>query len=139
DAAVRGTVPHPLLPERTGRVPDHVPLAERWAAALTGPDATVAREPGDDPGPLAAELDAWAAAARRPSGPLKACFRLAGPPEDAPGGPWSVDFAVQGTHAPSLYVTAAAIWAGEAPSVTDAAETLLTGLGRALRLYPELA
>jgi SNF2 family DNA or RNA helicase len=139
DAAVRGIVPHPLLPERTGRVPDRLPLAERWAAALTGPDPAVAREPGDDPAALAAALDDWAAAASRPSGPLRVCFRLAEPPEDDPGGPWSVQFALQGTDDPSLYVPAAAIWTGEVTSVADAEETLLAGLGRALRLYPRIA
>ena len=139
DAAVRGIVPHPLLAERTGRVPDRLPLAERWAAALTGPDPAVAREPGDDPASLASALDAWAAAARRPSGPLRVCFRLTEPPEDDPGGPWTVQFALQGTDDPSLYVPAAAIWTGEVTSVADAEETLLAGLGRALRLYPGIA
>jgi SNF2 family DNA or RNA helicase len=139
DAAVRGIVPHPLLPERTGRVPDRLPLAERWTAALTGPDPSVAREPGDDPDTLAAALDDWAAAARRPSGPLRVCFRLTEPPEEDPGGPWTVQFALQGTDDPSLYVPAAAIWTGEVTSVADAEETLLAGLGRALRLYPRIA
>jgi SNF2 family DNA or RNA helicase len=143
DAAVRGVVPHPLLPERTGRVPDRLPLTERWAAALTGPDPTVPREPGDDPDALAAELDAWAAAARRSTGPLRVCFRLVEPPapdgETAAQEPWTVEFAVQGTDDPSLYVPAAALWTGEVTSVPNAEETLLTGLGRALRLYPDVA
>ncbi|QFG25250.1 DEAD/DEAH box helicase [Actinomadura sp. WMMB 499] len=149
DTAVRGTVPHPLLPHRRGRAPDRLPLAERWVAALTGPSAEVARETRDDPDALIAELDAWAAAARRPSGPLRVCFRLAepgadeyetgearGPRED---GSWRVEFALQGTDDPSLYVPASLVWAGEAPSIADAEETLLTGLGRALRLFPDLA
>ncbi|MFB4303177.1 DEAD/DEAH box helicase [Actinomadura sp. NTSP31] len=156
DTAVRGVVPHPLLPPRRGKVPDRLPLAERWAEALTGPSAEVAREPGDDPDELVAELDAWAAAARRPSGPLRVCFRLAEPgaaeftadpfPEgedkdeqDEPGDTWRVEFALQGTEDPSLYVPAAMVWDGEATSVQDAEETLLTGLGRALRLFPDMA
>ncbi|MCO6007542.1 DEAD/DEAH box helicase [Actinoallomurus purpureus] len=143
DAAARGVVPHPLLPERMGRVPDRLPLAERWAAALTGPDPTVSREPGDDPDALAAELDAWAAAARRSTGPLRVCFRLVEPPapddETTEQRPWTVEFAVQGTEDPSLYVPAAALWTGEVTSVPNAEETLLTGLGRALRLYPDVA
>ncbi|MFF0522526.1 DEAD/DEAH box helicase [Actinomadura nitritigenes] len=155
DTAVRGTVPHPLLPARRGRVPDRLPLAERWAEALTGPSAEVAREPGDDPDELIAELDAWAAAARRPSGPLRVCFRLAEPgaeefnadpfpePDDEedtePGDAWRVEFALQGTDDPSLYVPAAMVWAGDATSIPDAEETLLAGLGRALRLFPDIA
>ncbi|MQY03176.1 DEAD/DEAH box helicase [Actinomadura macrotermitis] len=149
DTAVRGVVPHPLLPERKGRAPERLPLAERWVAALTGPDAAVPREPRDDPDELIAELDAWAAASRRPAGPLRVCFRLAEPgaeefgeteTEEAEDGDlWRVEFALQGTDDPSLYVPAAMMWAGEAPSVENAEETLLTGLGRALRLFPDMA
>ncbi|WP_433230671.1 DEAD/DEAH box helicase [Actinomadura formosensis] len=158
DTAVRGVVPHPLLAPRRGGAPDRLPLAERWAAALTGPSAEVAREPRDDPGDLIAELDAWAAAARRPSGPLRVCFRLAEPgaeefgtqefgtgdpaqsgPDEPGDDAWRVEFALQGTEDPSLYVPAALVWDGEATSIPQAEETLLTGLGRALRLFPELA
>ncbi|TDC44821.1 DEAD/DEAH box helicase [Actinomadura sp. KC345] len=150
DTAVRGVVPHPMLVSRR-KEPDRLPLAERWVMALTGPSAEVAREPRDDPGDLIAELDAWAAAARRPSGPLRVCFRLAEPgaeqfdaeDEEGAGKPgdddsWRIEFALQGTDDPSLYVPAAMVWAGEATSVADAEETLLTGLGRALRLFPDL-
>ncbi|WP_329519820.1 DEAD/DEAH box helicase [Spirillospora sp. NBC_01491] len=154
DTAVRGVVPHPLLPPRRGDSPDRLPLAERWLEALTGPSAEVAREPRDDPDDLIAELDAWADAARRPAGPLRVCFRLAEPgaesfteesghdPEAeaaaADGDAWRVEFALQGTADPSLYVPASMIWAGEAPSLGGAEETLLGGLGRALRLFPDM-
>ncbi|WP_433467867.1 DEAD/DEAH box helicase [Spirillospora sp. CA-128828] len=146
DTAVRGVVPHPLLVSRR-KEPDRLPLAERWVMALTGPSPYVAREPRDDPDDLIAELDAWAAAARRPSGPLRVCFRLAEPgaegfedeeePKDDDS--WRVEFALQGTDDPSLYVPAAMVWAGEATSIPDAEETLLAGLGRALRLFPDMA
>jgi SNF2 family DNA or RNA helicase len=146
DTAVRGVVPHPLLVSRR-KEPDRLPLAERWVMALTGPSPEVAREPRDDPDDLIAELDAWAAAARRPSGPLRVCFRLAEPgaeefEEDAEprdGDSWRVEFALQGTDDPSLYVPAALVWEGEATSIPQAEETLLAGLGRALRLFPDLA
>jgi superfamily II DNA or RNA helicase len=160
DTAVRGVVPHPLLVSRR-KEPDRLPLAERWVMALTGPSAAVAREPRDDPSDLMAELDAWAAAARRPSGPLRVCFRLAEPGaeefgtpdpfgeperpgetaarEEPDGDSWRVEFALQGTDDPSLYVPAALVWDGEATSVPDAEETLLGGLGRALRLFPDMA
>ncbi len=137
DTLVRGIVPHPLLPERTGKVPDRIPLPERWLEALTGPQAVIAREPGDDPDDLAAELDAWAAAARRPTGPLRVCFRLTEPQEDEDR--WRVEFMLQGTEDLSLLLPAAAVWAGEATSVAGAEETLLAGLGRALRLFPDMA
>ncbi|TNY38549.1 DEAD/DEAH box helicase [Thermomonospora catenispora] len=137
DTIVRGVVPHPLLPPRRGRAPDPLPLAERWFAALTGPDPRVRVEPGDDLAGLAAELDAWAASAAGPSGPLRTCFRLVEPepPEEA----WRIEFALQSSEDPSLYVPAAAVWAGAAASLPDAGRALLAGLGRALRLFPELA
>ncbi|WP_018655383.1 DEAD/DEAH box helicase [Actinomadura flavalba] len=180
DTAVRGTVPHPLLPERRGRVPDRVPLPERWVEALTGPDPLVAREPGDDPDDLIAELDAWSAATHRPAGPLRVCFRLVEPgadenarpeqhdlheehdpreehtrraepeghkehdprEEDQAGGGWDawrIEFAVQSVEDPSLYVPAELVWAGEAAFLEGVEDALLAGLGRALRLYPDLA
>ncbi|MFB4316948.1 DEAD/DEAH box helicase [Actinomadura sp. 21ATH] len=157
DTAVRGVVPHPLLPPRRGKAPDRLPLTERWVEALTGPAPEVAREARDDAGDLIAELDAWAGAARRPAGPLRVCFRLAEPrPEEdaleaaaswaldtaAPRpdpDTWRVEFALQGTEDPSLYVPASMVWAGEAGSIPGAEETLLTGLGRALRLFPDMA
>ncbi|MFC4906117.1 DEAD/DEAH box helicase [Actinomadura gamaensis] len=161
DTAVRGVVPHPLLPPRKGRAPDRVPLAERWVEALTGPSALVAREPRDDPDDLIAELDAWHAAAHRPSGPLRVCFRLYEPalpedddqlgegdrapddqaerPHEAASDVWRVEFALQGTEDLSLYVPAALVWTGEASFLPDAEETLLGGLGRALRLFPDMA
>ncbi|HEX2312915.1 MAG TPA: SNF2 helicase-associated domain-containing protein, partial [Thermomonospora sp.] len=139
DTFVRGAVPHPLLPPRKGRAPDPLPLTERWMNALTGPDPAIAREPGDDLDGLAAELDAWAAAAHRPSGPMRTCFRLVEPDPAGPPDVWRVEFALQGTDDPSLYVPASTIWAGEAASLPDAGEALLTGLGRALRLFPDLS
>jgi SNF2 family DNA or RNA helicase len=141
DTTVRGTVPHPLLPPRRGKTPERLPLAERWLEALTGPSPEVARELADDPDDLIAELDAWAAAAVRPAGPLRVCFRLAEPAASAEPDErdvWRVEFALQGTDDPSLYVPARTVWAGEAASIPDAEETLLAGLGRALRVFPDL-
>ncbi|WP_119729147.1 DEAD/DEAH box helicase [Thermomonospora amylolytica] len=137
DTIVRGTVPHPLLPPRRGRAPDPLPLAERWFAALTGPDPRIRPETGDDVDGLAAELDAWAASAAGPSGPLRTCFRLAEP--EPPDESWRIEFALQSTEDPSLYVPAATVWAGAAASLPDAEQTLLAGLGRALRLFPDLS
>ncbi|MEO5876078.1 MAG: DEAD/DEAH box helicase [Streptosporangiaceae bacterium] len=135
DTAVRGTVPHPLLPARKGGAPDRLPLAERWVEALTGPDPQVARELSDDSDDLQAELDAWFRAAQRREGPLRVCFRLIEPTDEEV---WRVEFALQGTEDLSLLVPAATIWSGEAYSLEDADETLLEGLGRSLRVFPEL-
>ncbi|ROO83281.1 SNF2 family DNA or RNA helicase [Actinocorallia herbida] len=183
DTAVRAAAPHPLLPARTGKAPEHIPLAERWVEALTGPSGLVAREPGDDPADLRAELDSWFRAARPAEGLLRLTFRLVEPapdplgsaPASAPPGPerrsglfeaapttlaeseppsgrpveedpgdgaawtpWRVEFLVQGTEDPSLLVPAARIWDGDT-FLEGAEETLMAGLGRALRVFPDLA
>jgi superfamily II DNA or RNA helicase len=95
DAAVRGSLGadpgFSVVPPRRGRRPARVPLAERWAAALTGADAQLTDEHAEDPGDvtaareLAAALDAWLVAAQVPPGPVRTCFRLIEPPE--PGQP----------------------------------------------------
>jgi hypothetical protein len=76
-----------LLAPRRGRRPARVPVAERWAAALTGPDPEVEVATPDDEAEaaeLAVCLDAWHTAAQAPAGPVRTCFRLVEPvPQDA--------------------------------------------------------
>ncbi len=70
-----------LLPARRGRRPAHVPVAERWAAALASPDPHVLVDAAEDEtaAALAAALDDWRAAAQAPAGPVRTCFRLVEP------------------------------------------------------------
>ena len=83
DASAAGPPPGwALLPPRRGRQPARVPVPERWAAALTGPDAEVEVATAEDEAEaaeLAASLDAWRAAAQAPAGPVRTCFRLVEP------------------------------------------------------------
>ena len=75
-----------LLPARRGRRPGRVPVAERWAAALTGADAQVSvATPEDeaDAAELAAALAAWRNTAQVPVGPVRTCFRLIEPQAEA--------------------------------------------------------
>ncbi|WP_228644659.1 DEAD/DEAH box helicase [Microtetraspora sp. AC03309] len=55
-------------------------------------------------------------------------------------GAWRVEFALQAADDPSLYLPAERIWADEsAPGFSQRPdETLLAGLGRAVRLYPKV-
>jgi superfamily II DNA or RNA helicase len=116
---------------------------------------------------LTAALDDWRAAAQVPAGPVRTCFRLTEPEADDPGtlaasaasnssddpdapdradapDTWTVGFALQSTDDPSLLLPAADIWSGAAAGGWAAAgirhpeEDLLTGLGTASRLFPEL-
>ena len=57
------------------------PLTDRWAAALTGPDALLSVVPGElaHAAQLAFVLWAWQDAAQEPPGPVRTCFRLIEP------------------------------------------------------------
>lgn len=137
-----------LLPPRRGRRPAHVPVAERWAAALTGPDAGVEVATAEDEAEvaeLAAALDAWRAAAQAPAGPVRTCFRLVEPVHEddrPPDDEWRVEFTLQSAEDPSLMLAADDVWAGTggwAPGgIARPDEELLLGLGSAARLFGEL-
>ncbi|MFI7467106.1 SNF2-related protein [Nonomuraea sp. NPDC049646] len=102
---------------------------ERWLAALTGDPACP-----DDPG-LREELERWRAAVMAAEGATRVCFRLL---EPAAGDDWRVELALQAADDPSLYVPAARVWSGEKGLPGRPERELLAGLGRAVRLYPEL-
>jgi SNF2 family DNA or RNA helicase len=162
DSPVAGGAPGwAMLPSRRGRRPARVPVPERWAAALTGPDAEVEVATAEDEAEaaaLAASLDAWHGAAQAPAGPVRTCFRLVEPvlqepvqPETDPDGDqptrpadglWNVEFALQSSEDPSLMLAAGDVWAGTggwAPGgITRPDEELLAGLGAATRLFGEL-
>jgi len=151
DAAVRCRLPEQSLPAT------HDPgFPERLVRSLTGPDARLRfGEAGQEitAGPdarlrftdadidaLAAELDDWLETARTPTGPLRTCFRLVEPTGDDPDD-WTIEFALQSTDDPSLMAPAEDVWTGNSrtgwPAI-DAVQSLLTGLGRATRLFPVL-
>ncbi|MFJ2029911.1 SNF2-related protein [Streptosporangium sp. NPDC087985] len=156
DAAVRQALPDRLL---GGHRPGlRAPLADRWMVALTGENAVLPGLTRAAAGKLAEPLQEWFRSAHRLDGPVRVCFRLTEPepePEIGPGGDlvaeyggrpaqppdgsrWRVEFALQSSEDPSLYLPAPLIWAGEtAPGLPGRPdETLLAGLGRAARLYP---
>jgi superfamily II DNA or RNA helicase len=156
-----------LLAARRGRRPARVTVAERWAAALAGADAQVSVATPEDEAEaaeLAAGLEAWRGAAQVPAGPVRTCFRLIepaeeapgeeapgeeapgeeAPGEEAPGGDWTVEFVLQSTDDPSLLLPATDVWSGAtaggwaAAGIRHPEEDLLAGLGAASRLFPEL-
>jgi superfamily II DNA or RNA helicase len=135
-----------LLAAVRGRRPARVPVAERWAAALTGADAQVpviTPEDEAEAAELAAGLEAWRAGAQVPVGPVRTCFRLTEPPPDDEAR-WLVELALQSTDDPSLLLPAADVWSGAtaggwaAAGIRHPEEDLLAGLGGAARLFPEL-
>ncbi|MFI9438408.1 DEAD/DEAH box helicase, partial [Streptosporangium sp. NPDC052375] len=160
DAAVRRALPDRLL---GGRRPGlRSPATDRWMTALTGETATLPGLTRAEADRLSGPLQEWFRSAHRLDGPARVCFRLTEPgggpgpvawPDagllaeygDPPapredGSRWRVEFAVQSSEDPSLYLPAPLVWAGETAPGFPARleETLLEGLGRAARLYPEV-
>ncbi|HEX3925928.1 MAG TPA: SNF2-related protein [Streptosporangiaceae bacterium] len=111
-----------LLPARRGRRPARVPVAERWAEALTGADTQVSVVTAKDDAEaaqLAAELAQWRAAAQVPVGPVRTCFRLIEPAEPEPAEPEPAE--------PESAGTAEAAGSGEAPQAAAPDESALVG------------
>jgi superfamily II DNA or RNA helicase len=115
-----------------------------WLRALDGdPRLTAADAPLRE---LAAKVGAWRAGGGR-SWPTRVCFRLGEPgalSRTAPGDvdAWRVDFLLQAVADPGVQVLAGEVWArgpaGPASWTTDAQESLLAGLGRAVAVWPGL-
>jgi SNF2 family DNA or RNA helicase len=136
DAAARGLMPERiLLGHRAG---PKAPLPDRWIAALTAADPALPEARPADVRELGTALGDWMRAAKESHGPIRVSFRLTEPAPAADE--WGLEFALQSAEDPSLYLPAAEIWAGNhfpgLPPRPD--ETLLAGLGRAVRLFPLL-
>jgi SNF2 family DNA or RNA helicase len=136
DAAARAAMPERLL---NGHRPGpRAPLPDRWAVALTAADPALPDAAPAEVADLATALGDWMRAARDAHGPIRVSFRLV---EPLPGlDEWRLDVALQSAEDPSLYLPAAEIWAGgRMPGLSQRPdETLLAGLGRAVRLFPAL-
>ena len=137
DAQVRTRITAPLV----GEVTD---ATSAWLAALTG-------EPEFDADPgavaeLAEKLAHWQDSATQ-HGPVRTGFRLLAPDQtaDAPHDPdqnWRLQFLLQAADEPSMLVSAKQVWRSADHVlrrwVDEPQEVLLTGLGKASRLFPKL-
>lgn len=141
DAAARAAMPvaDDLLPPRRGRRPKRLPPEEAWLTALTAPDGRVDADP-DELDALANALAPWDEIGVEEAGPARATFRLTELEADEPA--WRLEFLLQSVADPSLLVPAEQTWDddGGLRRWLDRPEELLLGeLGRAVRIYPELA
>ncbi len=164
DAAVRASVGPAPKAAANGRKKAHsgaANAARLWRAALVGTNRTFVAD-ADEVAELACELGAWQADATTGAA-VRACFRLVEPgaepdsgedidrmQEDdsgkilAPNDHWRLEFALQASDEPSLIVNAPQVWRSRgalrtlARHVPRPQEAMLTELGRAVRLYPEL-
>ena len=144
DAAVRTRLPAgtDLLPPRRGRRPKHVPAQEGWLTALTAADGRFDAD-ASELDELAEALWPWDAVGADEPGPARAMFRLSETEELQDGQPgWRLEFLLQSMADPSLLVPAEQTWDsdGSLRRWLDRPQELLLGeLGRAVRIYPELA
>jgi SNF2 family DNA or RNA helicase len=144
DAAVRTALPAgtDLLPPRRGRRPRSVPAPEAWLAALTAPDGRFDADPAELDA-LTSALEPWDAFGAEDPGPARAVFRLSEADEpDSPQAGWRLEFLLQSMADPSLVVAAEQTWNEDGNLrrwLHRPQELLLAELGRAARIYPELA
>jgi non-specific serine/threonine protein kinase len=152
----QGTRGRVVVPGRRRPPGEARPAIEAWLESLV----SLAPEVAGDAAELAVLQRAvaeWRASAVGRGGPWRLCFRLCEPPEATTGsGPdeaagaehdatWQVELLLQATDDPSLLVDAASVWGSGATlrhatrTVERPHETMLRELGRALRVYPELA
>jgi len=143
DAAARTALESmQLLPPHRGRRKPTV--EEAWLAALTRDDPHLAGDP-NELASLAKDLDVWRHSAGESGGPLRTAFRLVPPHDEAPDNhTWEVEFLLQAADDPSLQVPSADVWkAGRTLTFLERTlehpqERLLTDLGHATRLWPQL-
>jgi SNF2 family DNA or RNA helicase len=145
---------------RRGRRPKRTPAAQSWLQALGGPDGLFEADP-DDVLQLTGALAPWHGFGVGRAGPARVTFRLtetpaAGPirldgdESDETGSPtvpesaesaWRLEFLLQSLQDPSLLVPAQQVWKagnGLRRWLERPDELLLTELGRASTIYPEL-
>jgi len=149
DAAVRDVLPGrvDLAPVRRGRRPKRLPAVEDWLAALTAPHGQFDAD-STDLDVLAQALQPWDEVGSRPTGPVRATFRLReiesvdGPVAEPATCQWRLEFLLQSTDDPSLLVPAERVWAddgGLSRWLVRPQELLLAELGRASGVYPAMA
>jgi len=143
DDVVRAAVPagDVLLPPRRGRRPKRLPAEDAWVTALTAPDGRFDADPrGLDT--LAEALTPWDEIGIEEPGRARAMFRLTEGAEDADAtAGWRLEFLLQSVADPSLLVSAEQTWDDDGSLqrwLDRPQELLLTELGRAVRIYPEL-
>ncbi len=142
-----------LIPPRRGRRPARPGVVEAWLEALSAPDDRFDADAADL-GALAEALRGWDGVGIGQTGPARATFRLQdGPAAEDTGtedtdidgavqSHWQLEFLLQSASDPSLLVPAAQAWADDGSLsrwLARPRELLLAELGRASRIYPELA
>ncbi|MGH3633249.1 DEAD/DEAH box helicase [Mycobacterium sp.] len=146
DAAARAALPKgiDLLPPRRGRRAKRVSATEAWLTALTTPDGRFEADPGEFD-TLVEALAPWDEVGMDSQGPARATFRLTEnetDPDAEEASGWRLEFLLQSVADLSLLVPGEQAWhddGGLRRWLDRPQELLLAELGRAARVYPELA
>jgi SNF2 family DNA or RNA helicase len=143
DAFVRKTVSSDvILPPRRSRRPKMLSLPEQWLEALSG-ESSLLTASDRDLKTFSQKLCSWIDQVKQDSAPLRLCFKLNLP--DNGTDQWILRFYLQARDDRSLLIPAQKIWRVQAGVITflkrkfeNPQERLLTDLGKASRLYPEI-
>ncbi|HET9601045.1 MAG TPA: DEAD/DEAH box helicase [Acidimicrobiales bacterium] len=111
---------------------------DAWLASLTSDDPWLSPSvPMRQVQDLATRLQGWVRRGLPAAGPTRLCLRVH---EPFLGDEWRIELLLQAVDEPSLIVPAAAVWSGDdVPELgAEPVEQLLTGLGHAVRVAPEL-
>lgn len=136
-----------LVPPRPGRRPKRLPIVETWLTALTSTNGHVEAK-SSELDTLKEALRPWSVFESENIGPARGTFRLTETESTAPledgthDAQWRLEFHLQSTADPSLMVPAAQVWSDDGALkrwLDTPQELLLEELGRASRIYPDIA
>ena len=120
-----------------GRRPGRRTVPHAWALSLATEDPWLpATLNGEKVAAFAAEVERWVSSGAAVAGDAQLCVRVR-EPNDADEA-WQIDLLARDVDEPSLMVPLEDVWDATAPFAPGALEDLLGGLGRLVRLAPEL-
>jgi SNF2 family DNA or RNA helicase len=139
DAFIRVHAPQ-MLPPRRGRRPKTIPPAEKWLEALSSSNPIITG-PEKELKSFSRNIKTWINQIEPDSSPFRLCFKL-DPPDN--GNQWTLGFHLQARDDKSLLIPAEKIWRVKS-DVTflkqrfeNPQERLLTDLGKASKVYPQI-
>ena len=121
-----------------GRRPGRRTVPQAWALSLATDDPWIAASHDEEKvAAFAAEIERWVCSGAAVVGNAQLCVRVLEPSDSDEA--WRIDLLARDVDEPSLMVPLEDVWDGTAPFAPGALEELLGGLGRLVRLAPELA
>ena len=121
-----------------GRRPGRRTVPHAWALSLATEDPWLPESlNGDKVAAFAAEVERWVSSGAAVAGDAQLCVRVSEP--IAADEAWQIDLLARDVDEPSLMVPLEDVWDATAPFAPGALEDLLGGLGRLVRLAPELS